>query len=97
MLTPVIIGFGINYFALGAFLAAWEVLVRLFAMPKPLVPPPTVIAANIADGSFRINGDAGPPRRVVLPLKLIVRGSGELRPELAVSSWEPRAISAGDA
>jgi LacI family transcriptional regulator len=28
----------------------------------------------------RINGDTGPPRRIVLPVKLIVRGSGELRP-----------------
>jgi LacI family transcriptional regulator len=28
----------------------------------------------------RINGDAGPPRRIVLPLRLIVRGSGELPP-----------------
>ena len=33
--------------ALGAFLAAWEVLVRLFAMPKPLVPPPSAIAAEL--------------------------------------------------
>jgi NitT/TauT family transport system permease protein len=33
--------------ALGAFLAAWEMLVRLFAMPKPLVPAPTVIAAEL--------------------------------------------------
>lgn len=28
----------------------------------------------------RINGENGPPRRVVLPVKLIVRGSGELPP-----------------
>lgn len=28
----------------------------------------------------RINGATGPPRRVVLPVQLIVRGSGELRP-----------------
>jgi LacI family transcriptional regulator len=28
----------------------------------------------------RINGESGPSRRVVLPVKLIVRGSGELRP-----------------
>ena len=28
----------------------------------------------------RINGETGPPRRVVLPVKLIVRGSGELPP-----------------
>ncbi|HZE35460.1 MAG TPA: ABC transporter permease, partial [Candidatus Eisenbacteria bacterium] len=33
--------------ALGAFLAAWELLVRLLAMPKPLVPAPTVIAAEL--------------------------------------------------
>jgi LacI family transcriptional regulator len=29
----------------------------------------------------RINGETGPPRRVVLPVKLIVRGSGELPPQ----------------
>jgi LacI family transcriptional regulator len=28
----------------------------------------------------RLNGEVGPPRRVVLPVRLIVRGSGELRP-----------------
>jgi LacI family transcriptional regulator len=28
----------------------------------------------------RINGETGPPRRVVLPVQLIVRGSGELSP-----------------
>jgi len=33
--------------ALGAFLVAWELLVRLFAMPKPLVPPPSVIAVEL--------------------------------------------------
>ena len=45
----------------------------------------------------RMGGDTRPPQRIVIPTRLIVRGSGELRPELAVSSWEPRAISAGDA
>lgn len=35
------------------------------------------VAAQIAFG--RINGDAGPPRRVVLPVDLVARGSGELR------------------
>jgi LacI family transcriptional regulator len=30
----------------------------------------------------RINGETGPPRRVVLPVRLIVRGSGEIRPRV---------------
>jgi LacI family transcriptional regulator len=28
----------------------------------------------------RLGGETGPPRRVVLPVHLIIRGSGELRP-----------------
>ena len=28
----------------------------------------------------RINGETAPPRRVVLPVRLIIRGSGELSP-----------------
>jgi LacI family transcriptional regulator len=42
---------------------------------------PTQLGRQAAELLFdRINGEAGPPRRVVLPLKLIVRGSGELPP-----------------
>jgi LacI family transcriptional regulator len=32
----------------------------------------------------RMGGDARPPQRIVIPTRLIVRGSGELRPEAAV-------------
>jgi NitT/TauT family transport system permease protein len=35
--------------ALVAFLGAWEVLVRLFGGPKPIVPAPSVIAAEIVE------------------------------------------------
>ena len=33
--------------ALGAFLAAWELVVRLLATPKPLVPAPSVIVVEL--------------------------------------------------
>jgi LacI family transcriptional regulator len=54
-----------------------------------LNPPVTVISQDpkrlgnqAAELLFdRINGGTGPPRRVVLPVKLIVRGSGELPPQ----------------
>ncbi len=61
-----------------------------FQGAESLNPPVTAIsqapdrlgrqAAELLFG--RIEGDAGPPRRVVLPLKLIVRGSGELPPRV---------------
>jgi len=34
----------------------------------------------------RMGGDLRPPQRIVIPTRLIVRGSGELRTELAISS-----------
>jgi LacI family transcriptional regulator len=45
----------------------------------------------------RMGGDIRPPQRIVIPTRLIVRGVGESPRELAVSSYEPRAISVGDA
>ncbi len=36
---------------------------------------------GVIEGLFaRLDGDAGPSRREVVPTRLIVRGSGELRP-----------------
>jgi len=59
-----------------------------FTGAESLDPPVTVIyqdprrmgrqAANMLFD--RINGDTSPPRRVLLPVRLIVRGSGELPP-----------------
>jgi LacI family transcriptional regulator len=59
-----------------------------FAAAESLNPPVTAIYQDpqrlghqSAELLFdRINGETGPPRRVVLPVKLIVRGSGELPP-----------------
>jgi LacI family transcriptional regulator len=59
-----------------------------FEAAESLNPPVTAIhqdpsglgrqaAALLFD---RLGGETGPPRRVVLPVRLIVRGSGELRP-----------------
>jgi LacI family transcriptional regulator len=57
------------------------------ALAQALVPPVTVVAQDpVALGRHaalmlfsRLDGHAGPPRNVVLPTDLIVRGSGELR------------------
>jgi DNA-binding LacI/PurR family transcriptional regulator len=59
-----------------------------FALADKLTPPVTVVAqdpaaigATAAQLLFaRINGDASPPREVVLLTRLIVRGSGEIAP-----------------
>jgi DNA-binding LacI/PurR family transcriptional regulator len=61
-----------------------------FALADKLNPPVTVVAqdpaaigATAAQLLFaRINGDASPPRQVVLLTRLIVRGSGEITPPL---------------
>ena len=42
---------------------------------------PTAIGRAAAERVFaRLEGDASPPRRLVLPTRLITRGSGEIRP-----------------
>jgi LacI family transcriptional regulator len=59
-----------------------------FPAAESLNPPVTAIyqdprrlGREAAELLFdRINGETGPPRRVVLPVELIVRGSGELPP-----------------
>ncbi|MBV9846312.1 MAG: LacI family DNA-binding transcriptional regulator [Kutzneria sp.] len=59
-----------------------------FELADLLTPPVTVIAHDAAvigrtaaELLFsRMDGDSAPPRRVVLPVRLITRGSGEVRP-----------------
>ncbi|MEV5409362.1 LacI family DNA-binding transcriptional regulator [Thermopolyspora sp. NPDC052614] len=59
-----------------------------FAAADSLSPPVTAVSQDprrlgrtAAELLFdRIGGECGPPRRVVLPVRLIVRGSGELPP-----------------
>lgn len=59
-----------------------------FELSEALVPAVTVVAqdpaalgAVAADILFsRLAGDREPPRRVILPVRLVARGSGELRP-----------------
>lgn len=59
-----------------------------FAAADSLTPPVTAVSQDphrlgrtAAELLFaRVNGETGPPRRVVLPVRLIVRGSGELPP-----------------
>jgi LacI family transcriptional regulator len=42
---------------------------------------PTAIGRTAAELLFgRLDGDRGPPRHVVLPTRLLPRGSGEIRP-----------------
>ena len=44
---------------------------------------PTAIGRTAAELLFaRLDGDRRPPRQVVVPTRLIARGSGELRPDL---------------
>ena len=59
-----------------------------FELADLLDPPVTVVAHDAgalgkaaADLLFaRLDGDNSPPRRVVLPVRLVPRGSGEVRP-----------------
>jgi LacI family transcriptional regulator len=58
-----------------------------FELADLVVPPVTVIAHDVAALGrtaaellfARVDGDGAPPRRVVLPVRLITRGSGEVR------------------
>jgi LacI family transcriptional regulator len=44
---------------------------------------PTAIGRTAAELLFtRLDGDRRPPQHVVVPTRLIARGSGELRPDL---------------
>ncbi|HEX4212828.1 MAG TPA: LacI family DNA-binding transcriptional regulator [Candidatus Dormibacteraeota bacterium] len=60
-----------------------------FELADMLVPPATVIASDPAEMGrvaaellfSRLAGEDGPPQRVVLPVRLICRGSGEIRPQ----------------
>jgi LacI family transcriptional regulator len=58
-----------------------------FELADLLSPPVTVIAHDAAAVGraaaellfARLDGDGSPPRRVVLPVRLVPRGSGEVR------------------
>jgi LacI family transcriptional regulator len=59
-----------------------------FALADLLEPPVTIVAQNpAAIGAAacqrlfeRMDGDDGPPRSVIVPTQLMIRGSGEIRP-----------------
>ena len=63
-----------------------------FELADLLAAPVTVVGYDPAElgraGAellfARMGGDARPPQRIVIPTRLIVRGSGELRREVAV-------------
>jgi LacI family transcriptional regulator len=59
-----------------------------FALSDLLEPPVTIVAQDpVAIGAAacqrlfdRMDGDGGPPQSVVIPTRLVARGSGEIRP-----------------
>jgi len=84
-----------NFLAEGALRALHRTKARLavvafddFRLADLLPTPATVVSSEVADlGSIstrllidRINGGDGPPQRIVLPVRIIERGSGELPP-----------------
>jgi LacI family transcriptional regulator len=59
-----------------------------FALSDLLEPPVTIVAQDpVAIGAAacqrlfeRMDGDGGPPESVIIPTRLVARGSGEIRP-----------------
>jgi len=84
-----------NRITLGAIRVLWQNGYRAalvgfddLELAESLAMPATVVAYDAAELGreaarlllLRLAGDAGPPRRVVLPTRLIERGSGEVQP-----------------